>query len=141
MLAVLRMREAGIAHGALGGDTIMVSGQGVCIRNFRSASASAPASRMDGDLAAALGAMAVRAGAERTAAAAARVLGADTARGALVHLQRSALDPGTVAALRAIRTCSPGCGKPWPAGPGSTCPSSPRSSGSAGPTCCSPSAR
>ena len=41
--------------------------------------------------------MAVRAGAERTAAAAARVLEAGTARGALVHLQRSALDPGTVA--------------------------------------------
>jgi len=55
---------------------------------------------VDADLAAALGAMAVRAGAERTAAAAGRVLDADTARGALVHLQRSALDPGTVAALK-----------------------------------------
>jgi len=44
--------------------------------------------------------MAVRAGAEHTAAAAARVLDAGTARGALVHLQRSALDPGTVAALK-----------------------------------------
>ena len=96
---MLRLRAAGIAHGALGGDTIIVSGQGVCIRDFRCASASAPASRLDADLAAALAAMAVRAGAERTAAAAARVLDADTARGALVHLQRSALDPGTVAAL------------------------------------------
>ena len=54
---------------------------------------------MDGDLAAELGAMAGRAGAERTAAAATRVLPVDTARGALVHLQRSALDPGTVDAL------------------------------------------
>jgi len=98
--AVLRLREAGLAHGALGGDTIIVSGQGICIRNFRRASASAPASRLDTDLAAALAAMAVRAGAERAAAAAARVLDADTARGALVHLQRSALDPGTVAALK-----------------------------------------
>ena len=44
--------------------------------------------------------MAVRAGAERAAAAATRTLDADTARGALVHLQRSALDPGTVAALK-----------------------------------------
>ena len=44
--------------------------------------------------------MAVRAGAERTAAAAARVLDTDAARGALVHLQRSALDPVTVGALR-----------------------------------------
>ena len=39
-------------------------------------------------------------GPERTAAAAARVLDADTARAALVHLQRSALDPVTVAALQ-----------------------------------------
>jgi uncharacterized protein (TIRG00374 family) len=44
--------------------------------------------------------MAVQAGAERKAAAAVRVLDADTARGALVHLQRSALDPITVAALK-----------------------------------------
>ena len=100
LLAVLRLREAGIAHGALGGDTIIVSDRGICIRNFRRASASAPASRLDTDVAAVLAAMAVRAGAERTAAVAARVLEAGTARGALVHLQRSALDPGTVAALK-----------------------------------------
>jgi uncharacterized protein (TIRG00374 family) len=98
--AVLRLRDAEIAHGALGGDTIIVSKQGVCIRDFRRASASAPDSRLDGDLAAALGAMAVRAGAERTAAAATRVLPVDIARGALVHLQRSALDPGTVDLLK-----------------------------------------
>jgi glycosyltransferase 2 family protein len=98
--AMLRLRAAGIAHGALGGDTVIVSDRGVAIRDFRCASASGPASRLDADVAAALGAMAVRAGAERTAAAAARVLDADTVRGALVHLQRSALDPGTVAALK-----------------------------------------
>jgi uncharacterized protein (TIRG00374 family) len=98
--AVLRLRDVGIAHGALGGDTIIVSGRGPCIRDFRRASAGAPAGRLDDDMAAVLGAMAVRAGAERTAAAAARVLDADTARGALVHLQRSALDPITVAALK-----------------------------------------
>ena len=98
--AVLRLRAAGLAHGAIGGDTIIVSDRGVCIRDYRRASASAPASRLDTDLAAALGAMAVQAGAGRTAAAATRVLDADTARGALVHLQRSALDPGTVAALK-----------------------------------------
>jgi uncharacterized protein (TIRG00374 family) len=98
--AVLRLRDVGIAHGALGGDTIIVSGRGTCIRDFRRASAGAPAGRLDDDMAAVLGAMAVRAGAERTAAAAVRVLDADTARGALVHLQRSALDPITVAALK-----------------------------------------
>jgi len=100
LLAALRLRDAGISHGALGGDTIIVADRGICVRSFRRASASAPASRLDTDLAAALAAMAVRAGAERTAAAAARVLDADTARAALVHLQRSALDPVTVAALQ-----------------------------------------
>jgi uncharacterized protein (TIRG00374 family) len=100
LLAVLRLRAAGIAHGTLGGGTIVVSDQGVCVRDFRGASASAPASRLDADLAAALAAMAVQAGPERTAAAATRVLDADTALGALVHLQRSALDPDTVAALK-----------------------------------------
>jgi len=105
--AVLRLREAGIAHGALGADTIIVSEPGVCVRDFRRGSASAAVSRLDGDLAAALGAMAVRAGAERTAAAATRVLDADTARGALVHLQRSALDPLTVDALKSQKDLLP----------------------------------
>ncbi|MGH3163270.1 MAG: hypothetical protein ACRDOC_15420, partial [Streptosporangiaceae bacterium] len=90
LLAVVRLREARISHGALGGDTVLLSDRGVCVRDFRCASASAPLGRLDGDLAAALGAMAVRAGPERTATAASRVLNADTARAALVHLQRSA---------------------------------------------------
>jgi hypothetical protein len=98
---VLRLRGASLAHGALGSETIIVSAEGgVCLKDFRRASSSAPDSRLDGDLAAALAAMAVRVGAERTAAAAARVLDADAARGALVHLQRSALDPVTVDALQ-----------------------------------------
>jgi len=107
LLAVLRMRATGIAHGALGADTIVISGQGVCIRDFRRATASAPVSRLDSDLAAALAAVAVRAGPERTAAAAARVLDADTARGALVHLQRSALDPDTVGVLQGRKELLP----------------------------------
>ena len=68
--AVLRLRKAHLAHGTLGADTIIVSPAGVGLRDFRSASA-----------------------------AAGRVLDADTARGALVHLQRAALDPGTVQVL------------------------------------------
>jgi len=107
LLAVLRMRATGIAHGALGADTIVISERGVCIRDFRRATASAPASRVDTDLAAALAAVAVRAGPERTAAAAARVLDADTARGALVHLQRSALDPDTVGVLQGRKELLP----------------------------------
>src|SRR5690348_10044336 len=86
---VLRLRAAGIAHGRLGQDTVLLSGQGPCIRSFRSSSSPAPVSRLDADLAAVLAATAVRAGVERAAAAAARMLGAETARGALVHLQRA----------------------------------------------------
>jgi glycosyltransferase 2 family protein len=100
LASALRLRAAGIAHGALGQDTILLSGEGVCIRAFRSASSSAPVSRLDADLAAVLAAVAVRAGVDRTAAAAARVLDSGTARGALVHLQRAALDPVTVGGLK-----------------------------------------
>src|SRR4029077_4331724 len=141
LLAVLRLRDARLAHGALGGDTIVVSDQGICIRNFRRASASAPARRLDTDLGAALAALAVRAGAERPAAAAVRVLHADAARGALVHLQRSALDPGTVAALKDHRDLLPRLREGLAGGPESRCPSSRRPNASAGPTCCSRSAR
>jgi hypothetical protein len=62
--AGLRLRDIGITHGALGGDTIIVSGRGTCIRDFRRASPSAPAGQLDDDMAAVLGAMAVRAGVE-----------------------------------------------------------------------------
>ncbi len=98
--AVLRLRRARIAHGALGPTTLLLVPGGVCIRNFRRASSSSPASRLDDDLAAVLATFAVRFGVERTAAAAARVLDQTAARAALVHLQRSALDPDTVAAFR-----------------------------------------
>ncbi|MGH3150207.1 MAG: lysylphosphatidylglycerol synthase domain-containing protein [Streptosporangiaceae bacterium] len=98
--AVLRLRRVGIAHGALGSGTILLSAEGVYIRDFRCASASPPPGRLDDDLAAVLAAVAVRFGVERTASAAGRVLDAETARGALIHLQRSALDPATVGSLR-----------------------------------------
>jgi len=104
---VLRLRKARLAHATLGAETITISAAGVCLRDFRSASASAPGGRLDGDLAAALAAVAVRVGAERTAAAAGRVLDADTARGALVHLQRSVLDPVTVKMLHRQRDLLP----------------------------------
>jgi glycosyltransferase 2 family protein len=100
LLTVLRLRAAGIAHGALGSDTIILAAEGICVRSFRCASSPAPASRLDSDLAAVLAAMAVLVGIERTAAASARVLDADLALSALVHLQRAALDPDTVAVLQ-----------------------------------------
>jgi hypothetical protein len=140
LLTVLRLRAAGIAHGALGSDTIILAAEGICVRSFRRASSPAPASRLDSDLAAVLAAMAVRVGIERTAAAAARVLDADLALSALVHLQRAALDPATVAVLQHQKICSPSCGRRWLVRRASKCPGSPRRSGSAGRTCCSPSA-
>jgi hypothetical protein len=106
--SVLRLRSAGIAHGALGAGTIVLSADAVYLREYRFASSAAPADRLDGDLAAALAAMAAHVGIDRTAAAAARVLDADTARGALVHLQRSALDPDTVSHLREHKNLLPG---------------------------------
>jgi uncharacterized protein (TIRG00374 family) len=104
---VLRLRQARLAHGTLGAETIIISAEGVCIRDFRSASAAATDGRLDGDLAAALAALAMRTGAERTAAAAARVLDTGTACGALVHLQRSAFDPVTVQALHQHKALLP----------------------------------
>ena len=98
--AVLRLRSARIAHGALGAGNIVLSPDGIYLKHYRSASSAAPDGRLDADLAAVLAAMAVQVGVDRTAAAAARVLDAGTARGALVHLQRSALDPATVSYLR-----------------------------------------
>ena len=35
LLAVMRLREARISHGALGGDTVILSDRGVCVRDFR----------------------------------------------------------------------------------------------------------
>jgi uncharacterized membrane protein YbhN (UPF0104 family) len=96
----LRLRSAGIAHGTLGAETIVLADDAVYVKDYRAASSAAPRDRLDGDLAAVLAAMAAHVGIDRTAAAAARVLDADTARGALVHLQHSALDPEAARYLR-----------------------------------------
>lgn len=98
--AVLQLRNAGIAHGALGITTILLSSDGACLRDFRSASLSAPEGRLDDDVAAVLVALALRSGVERTAAAAARTLDAAALRGTIMHLQRSAFNPAAAAALR-----------------------------------------
>ena len=139
--AVLRMRAAGIAHGALGADTIIISGQGVCIRDFRRATASAPAGRLDTDLAAALAAVAVRAG--RSAPPRRRPGSWTRTPPAAPWCTCSARrwTPTRWACFRAAKSCSRGCAKRLPAGLASTCPSSRRKNGSAGPTSCSASAR
>ncbi|HEY1323024.1 MAG TPA: hypothetical protein VGF32_22395, partial [Streptosporangiaceae bacterium] len=63
--AVLILRKAGIAHGALSPETVVISPDGPVLRDFRRGSSSVPAARTDRDLAAALAAAAVVAGVDR----------------------------------------------------------------------------
>ena len=94
--AVLLLRESGISHGALSPETVLATAQGPVLRDFRRASSSAPAMRTDGDLAAAVAAVAVVAGIDRAVASTCRVLDPTTIQAVLTRLQRSTLDPETV---------------------------------------------
>ena len=94
--SVLRLRESGISHGALSPETVLATAHGPVFRDFRRASSSAPAMRTDGDLAAAVAAVAVVAGIERAVASTCRVLDPATIQDVLTRLQRSTLDPETV---------------------------------------------
>ena len=93
--AALALRAAGIAHGALSPETVVVARDGPYLRDIQRASSSAPAARTDRDLAAAVAAAGVVVGVDRVTAAARRVLDADTVRSVLTQLQRSTLDPAT----------------------------------------------
>lgn len=95
LLAVCTLRAAGIAHGALSPETMVLTDDGPVLRDFRRASSSAPDVRTDRDLAAAVAAVAVVVGVERATAVACRVLDADTIRTVLTYLQRSTLDSET----------------------------------------------
>ena len=57
--SVLVLRQAGISHGALSPETVLITTQGPLLRDFRCASSSAPPLRTDSDLAAAVAATAV----------------------------------------------------------------------------------
>ena len=104
--AVLRLRRARHRPQRARHATEPAAG-GAGVRDFHRASSSAPAARLDDDLAAVLAALAVQFGVERTAAAAARALDAASARGALVHLQRSASILTPSARCGETRACSP----------------------------------
>jgi uncharacterized protein (TIRG00374 family) len=94
--SVLLLRASGISHGALSPETVLATAQGPVLRDFRRASSSAPALRTDGDLAAAVAAVAVVAGIDRAVASTSRVLDPETIQAVLSRLQRSTLDPETV---------------------------------------------
>ncbi len=93
--SVLLLRRAGISHGALSPETILTTPLGPLLRDFRRASSSAPEARTDGDLAAAVAAVAVVVGIDRASAATCRVLDSETIEAVLTRLQRSTLDPET----------------------------------------------
>ena len=94
--SVLQLRASGISHGALSPETVLATAQGAVLRDFRRASSSAPAMRTNGDLAAAVAAVAVVAGIDRAVASTCRVLDAETIQAVLTRLQRSTLEPETV---------------------------------------------
>ncbi len=99
--SVLLLRQAGISHGSLSPETVLVTNEGPLLRDFRRASSSAPAMRTDRDLAAAVAAAAVVVGVDRTVAATCRVLDTETIQAVLTRLQRSTLDPETERMARA----------------------------------------
>lgn len=98
--SVLALRASGIAHGGLSPEAVVLASDGLCLRDFRRASSSAPVTRTDRDLAAAIGAAAVVVGVDRVVAAAHRVLDAGTVQAVLTQMQRSTLDPVTVRMAR-----------------------------------------
>ncbi len=108
---LMTLRSAGIAHGSLSTETIVVDEHGVAgIVDFRTASTVATDEQLDRDIAAVLAALSVVVGPERTIAAAVRVVPSDLVVAALPFLQRAALDTvgsrtlrGKKASLTALR--------------------------------------
>ncbi len=103
---LLTLRRARIAHGAISGDALLVdtTTETVVVADFRNATSNAPPDRLDRDMAGAIAAAAVAAGAERAADSAARCLDPEVLGGALQHLRRAGLDPALVRSLRGKRS-------------------------------------
>jgi uncharacterized membrane protein YbhN (UPF0104 family) len=98
---LLVLRAAGIAHGSINSDTIVIGPEGTAgLTDLRDASFLTSSERSDSDVAAALAAIALKVGAERTIASAVRVLPSDVLAQALPRLQRAALDPVSARNLR-----------------------------------------
>jgi uncharacterized membrane protein YbhN (UPF0104 family) len=100
-LQVLAMRNAGISHGALSTETILVDGDGRSgFIDMRAASTVARPEQLDRDVAAALAATSLIVGPGRATAAAARVLPNQVVVAALPFLLRAALNPVASRAMR-----------------------------------------
>ena len=102
---LLTLRGARIAHGAISGDALLIDAatQSIVLADFRNVIASASPDQLDRDLAGAMAAIAVAAGAERAADSAARCLTPEMLEGALRHLHTPALDPALGRSLRGKR--------------------------------------
>ena len=97
---VRALRDAGIAHGSLSTETIVVDDRAAGFIDFRTASLRATQDQLDRDVAGALAAAALVVGPTRTAQAAIRVLSGDDVAAALPFMQRAALDPVAARTLR-----------------------------------------
>jgi uncharacterized membrane protein YbhN (UPF0104 family) len=95
------LRGAGIAHGSLSIDTIVVGeDHRAGFVDFRAAVTAATADDLNRDVAGALAAVGMVVGPDRAVASAVRSMPSDALVGALPFLQRAALDPAASRALR-----------------------------------------
>lgn len=96
-----RLRQAGIAHGLLSAQTIVVDAAGeVGLRDFRAASSSATEERLDRDLGGLLIVLAMRSDPTRAAVALLAGLGTEAVVAALPQIQAAAVDRPTRYELR-----------------------------------------
>jgi undecaprenyl-diphosphatase len=110
---LLLLREAGIAHGSISSDTIVIGPAGTAgLTDLRDASFVGSSERSDSDVAAALAALALTVGAERTIASAVRVLPSEVLAQALPRCRGRRW-------IRYRRTTSAARSHGWPtSGPG-----------------------
>jgi len=95
------MRAAGIAHGSLSVETIVVDDRGRCgLLDLRAASTVSDSDQLDRDFAATLAAVSLVVGPERAVAATVRATSPEVLVAALPFLQRAALDPVSARSLR-----------------------------------------
>src|SRR5215471_17640696 len=99
---MMKLRAAGISHGAVSPQTIVVDPgpQTATLVDFRNGTSAASAFVLDQDLAGAMASAALWAGPDRTAASAVRVVPPEPLNGALGHLRRAGLDPAVNTGLR-----------------------------------------
>ena len=99
---MLTLRRARIAHGAISRGALLAdpAAESIVLLDFRNATSNASPYQLDRDMAGAVAAAAVTAGAARAASAAARCLDPDVLEGALQHLHKASVDPALSRDLR-----------------------------------------